>query len=102
MDEVRATVSSPIIWFLTFDSMNMTATLTGWQEIKAHPWFAPIDWDKLAAKKVTPPITPDPNKANCTSTADLQVCCNKRFLDQLCCYLLVMTCHVIAIGSING
>ena len=27
-------------------------------EIKRHPWFAKIDWDKLMAKTVPPPFKP--------------------------------------------
>jgi serine/threonine protein kinase len=27
-------------------------------DIKEHPWFAEIDWDKLAKKQLTPPYQP--------------------------------------------
>ena len=28
------------------------------EQIKAHPFFAPIDWQKLADREVTPPYVP--------------------------------------------
>lgn len=28
------------------------------QQIRAHPWFSPIDWDLLTSKQVAPPIVP--------------------------------------------
>ena len=31
---------------------------TGEQGIKAHPFFRPIDWDALEARRVTPPFRP--------------------------------------------
>jgi len=34
------------------------ARLTDPEQIKAHPWFATIDWDLLLAKEVTPPYLP--------------------------------------------
>ena len=30
----------------------------GFDEIKNHPWFAGIDWDKLYRKEVVPPYKP--------------------------------------------
>jgi len=45
--------------------------LTGWEEVKAHPWFRDMDWEKLARKELAPPITPDLTRANCTADADL-------------------------------
>ena len=30
----------------------------GFDEIKNHPWFAGIDWDKLYRKEVVPPYNP--------------------------------------------
>ena len=32
--------------------------LTEPEEIKAHPFFCPIDWDKLFAKELEPPYKP--------------------------------------------
>lgn len=43
----------------------------GWEEIRAHPWFKDVEWDKIARKELQPPITPDLTKANCTADADL-------------------------------
>lgn len=43
----------------------------GWEEVRNHPWFSTIDWDKIARKEVAPPITPDLSRANCTADADL-------------------------------
>lgn len=31
----------------------------GFEDIKAHPWFAGIDWDALYNKQVVPPFEPD-------------------------------------------
>lgn len=31
----------------------------GFADIKAHPWFAGIDWDALYNKQVVPPFEPD-------------------------------------------
>jgi serine/threonine kinase 32 len=44
----------------------------GWEEIKAHAWFKDLDWNVVMQRKLKPPIQPDPNRANCTATADLQ------------------------------
>ena len=33
----------------------------GAAEIKAHPFFAPIDWDLLIERKLEPPFKPDVN-----------------------------------------
>ena len=30
----------------------------GWKEVREHPFFASVDWSKLLAKKVKPPIRP--------------------------------------------
>lgn len=30
----------------------------GWSQIKAHPFFKDMDWDKLLAKEITPPFDP--------------------------------------------
>jgi len=35
-----------------------------YKEIQQHPFFAPIDWDKLYAKKITPPFVPDIQKGD--------------------------------------
>ena len=31
----------------------------GFDEIRQHPWFQPIDWEALENKQLTPPFTPD-------------------------------------------
>jgi len=31
----------------------------GAHEIKSHPYFASIDWDKLMAKEIMPPFVPE-------------------------------------------
>ena len=31
----------------------------GFQELRRHPWFKPIDWDTLETKEQTPPFIPD-------------------------------------------
>jgi hypothetical protein len=45
--------------------------LIGWEEVKAHPWFRDMNWEKLARKELASPITPDLTRANCTADADL-------------------------------
>ncbi len=32
---------------------------TKWEEVKAHPWFAPIDWKAADDLKLVPPFQPD-------------------------------------------
>jgi serum/glucocorticoid-regulated kinase 2 len=39
----------------------------GVDEIKAHPWFSDIDWEKLAAKKVDPPFKPTVEEGKMTT-----------------------------------
>jgi serine/threonine protein kinase len=39
--------------------------LTGAQ-IKQHPWFSDIDWDKAEKRGLTPPYQPDCSQANCS------------------------------------
>ena len=31
----------------------------GIQDIRAHPWFSSLDWDKLESKQLQPPFIPD-------------------------------------------
>lgn len=35
-----------------------------WAQIKAHPWFAGVDWDKMERKEIPPPYVPDPEVAH--------------------------------------
>lgn len=37
------------------------------EDIKAHPWFASIDWDALDRRELTPPFKP-----NITGTTDIR------------------------------
>ncbi|KAF8638316.1 hypothetical protein AX17_002336 [Amanita inopinata Kibby_2008] len=36
----------------------------GFQDIKRHPWFSTIDWDKLEKKEIKPPFVPNMQQAN--------------------------------------
>lgn len=29
------------------------------EEVRRHPWFRSIDWEKLEAKELVPPFVPD-------------------------------------------
>ncbi|BEI87199.1 hypothetical protein CcaverHIS002_0705450 [Cutaneotrichosporon cavernicola] len=44
----------------------------GFEDIKAHPWFAGIDWDALYNKQVVPPFEPDSKRANFDATHELE------------------------------
>ena len=46
------------------------ARLTDPETIKAHPWFAPIDWEKLFAKELAPPYKPPVKSKDDTSQVD--------------------------------
>lgn len=39
-------------------------------EIKRHPWFAKVEWDKLLAKQITPPFKPYVSSAEDTRNID--------------------------------
>ena len=43
----------------------------GWDDVRAHAWFANMDWDAMRARSIRAPITPDPDAANCNNSADL-------------------------------
>jgi len=43
----------------------------GWEEVKEHAFFNGIDWQKMYAKEIPPPVKPDVTQANCTADADL-------------------------------
>ncbi len=47
-------------------------TPNGISDLKAHPWFKSIDWDKLKAKSIPAPFQPDTNRANCSGDFDLE------------------------------
>ncbi|KAG6899874.1 hypothetical protein C0993_005844 [Termitomyces sp. T159_Od127] len=44
----------------------------GFQELRRHPWFKPIDWDTLESKQQTPPFVPDAKKANFDASHELE------------------------------
>ncbi|MES1912357.1 MAG: hypothetical protein MHM6MM_004644 [Cercozoa sp. M6MM] len=44
----------------------------GIDEIKRHPFFRDIDWDKMLSREVKPPHQPDLDRANCVSDFDLE------------------------------
>ena len=52
---------------------DINKRLVSWPKIKAHPFFASIDWTAVANLKVAPPIVPEQGVANCTSVAQLEV-----------------------------
>jgi len=42
----------------------------GGQEVKQHPWFSDIDWDKLVRKEIDPPFKPKVKSIDDTSQID--------------------------------
>jgi len=44
----------------------------GLEDIKKHPFFSDIDWEKLIRKEVQPPFVPDSNKVNFDATFELE------------------------------
>ncbi|GES89483.1 kinase-like protein [Rhizophagus clarus] len=44
----------------------------GLEDIKRHPWFEGIEWDKLETKMATPPFIPDSKRANFDATHELE------------------------------
>ncbi|RUS13235.1 hypothetical protein BC937DRAFT_95636, partial [Endogone sp. FLAS-F59071] len=44
----------------------------GLNDIKRHPWFASIDWDRLDTKEANPPFEPDSKRANFDATHELE------------------------------
>ncbi|KAG8833916.1 hypothetical protein FRC17_009875 [Serendipita sp. 399] len=44
----------------------------GLNDVKAHPWFKGIDWERLQAKELTPVFQPDQKKANFDATHELE------------------------------
>mmetsp|Transcript_35521 Transcript_35521/g.49311 ORF Transcript_35521/g.49311 Transcript_35521/m.49311 type:complete len:199 (-) Transcript_35521:89-685(-) len=41
---------------------RLGAGYKGWKEIKAHPWFANVDWISISLRNIKPPIVPTLNK----------------------------------------
>lgn len=44
----------------------------GIEDVKRHPWFSSIDWEKLEAKQLDSPFVPDSKKANFDATHELE------------------------------
>jgi serine/threonine protein kinase len=44
----------------------------GWDDAKAHAWFADTDWDAMMERTVPPPHQPELNRANCSSDFELE------------------------------
>ncbi|KAI8093540.1 putative camp-dependent protein kinase [Halteromyces radiatus] len=44
----------------------------GFQDLKSHPWFKTIQWQRLEAKQVEPPFIPDDKRANFDPTHELE------------------------------
>jgi serum/glucocorticoid-regulated kinase 2 len=45
-------------------SKRLGCSKDDFEEIKAHPFFESIDWEKLYAKKITPPFIPKNSETN--------------------------------------
>jgi hypothetical protein len=45
----------------------------GAEDVKNHPWFANIDWNRLKTKQLKPPIAPEVLHAGDIGT-DLHIC----------------------------
>ena len=43
---------------LTKDENERLGSNLGAEDIKAHPWFAGVDWDGILNKRVKPPYIP--------------------------------------------
>ncbi|CAM9358776.1 unnamed protein product [Chrysoparadoxa australica] len=62
-------IAKPVISALlqVSETQRLGCSKEGWQDIKADPYFAEINWDKLLMKEATPPILPEdpgPNLVN--------------------------------------
>ena len=53
------------------EQQSMRTPQLGWTYVKAHPWFANIEWAAMEGCIVSAPFTPDITHANCTPDADL-------------------------------
>jgi serum/glucocorticoid-regulated kinase 2 len=56
-DEIGVEARSILTSLLTRDPTQRLG-VTGAEAIKKHPFFAPIDWQRLLAKKIQPPFKP--------------------------------------------
>jgi len=69
--EIPDSVSRPAADILTrFLERNVDRRLQDPRDIKAHAFFAPIDWEALLEKRVTPPWIPDVKGAEDISNID--------------------------------
>jgi serine/threonine protein kinase len=55
---MSGTVRDLIVKLLHRDPKQRLGSARDLEEIKAHAWFAGLDWDKLAAKQLSPPFKP--------------------------------------------
>jgi len=46
--------------------------LADWAQVRKHPWFAGIDWDKVRKKEMKPLWIPEPDKAHFSPDHELQ------------------------------
>lgn len=67
----RETVSC-IRGMLERDTRKRMGCKGGLADFVAHPWFAPIDFNALQRKQITPPFEPDSKKANFDATHELE------------------------------
>ncbi|KII85767.1 hypothetical protein PLICRDRAFT_44166 [Plicaturopsis crispa FD-325 SS-3] len=44
----------------------------GWEDIRRHAWFEPINWELLEKKGLEPPFVPDSKKANFDASHELE------------------------------
>ena len=50
--------------------MPILQEIIGVDELKAHPWFASIDWLQLYRKEIEPPFVPSTRQASDVSNVD--------------------------------
>jgi hypothetical protein len=55
---VSADATSLLIGLLERDPSKRIGSRLGMQEAKEHPFFRGLDWTRLQAKKIVPPINP--------------------------------------------
>ncbi|KAI8145183.1 kinase-like domain-containing protein [Fennellomyces sp. T-0311] len=62
-----------VLGLMTRDiSQRLGYSSTGFRRLQSHPWLNGFDWEKLEAKAVTPPFTPDDKRANFDPTHELE------------------------------
>jgi len=71
-DHLKPETKSLLKGMLEFDrSKRLGSGPKGWEDVKNHPFFNGIDWEKMERREYDPPIKPNLNQANCTADADL-------------------------------